>query len=195
MGTGMNMSMSKLESAGTAEREPRAPARARASRSRRASGRARRDGGPAGFGGRLSSARDRQKVRERNAAERTRVEEMLGSALIDAERRMPTPPFSPSAPSSLEQSRSSASAFHVRALASTPAGCPVCESGKVVRDDVFEAGTTLRLSECLNCEHRWTARPRARWSELGKRMTSRGGTRFVAKYAERGGAIDARIAN
>ena len=85
MGTGMNMSMSKLESAGTAEREPRAPARARASRSRRASGRARRDGGPAGFGGRLSSARDRQKVRERNAAERTRVEEMLGSALIDAE--------------------------------------------------------------------------------------------------------------
>ena len=74
--TGMNMSMSKLESAGTAERETRVPARARASRSRRASGRARRDGGPAGFGGRLSSARDRQQVRERNAAERTRVEEM-----------------------------------------------------------------------------------------------------------------------
>ena len=190
--TGMNMSMSKLESAGTAERETRVPARARASRSRRASGRARRDGGPAGFGGRLSSARDRQKVRERNAAERTRVEEMLASAPIDAKPRMP---FSPSAPSSVEQSRSPSSAFHLRALSSSPEGCPVCESGKVVRDEVFEAGTTLRLSECLNCEHRWTARPRARWSELGQRMTSRGGARVVAKSAERGGRFDAQVAN
>ena len=187
----MNRGMSKLESARTAERETRAPARARANRSRRASGRARREGGPAGFGGRLSSARDRQQVRERNAAERTRVEEMLASAPIDAEPRMSAQP------SSIEQPRPPSSAFHLRALSGSPAGCPVCESGKVVRDDVFEAGTTLRLSECLNCEHRWTTRPRplARWSELGQRMTSRGGARVVGKSAGSGERFDAQVAN
>ena len=185
------MSTSQLESAKTPELEKRAPVRARATRARRVSGRARREGGPAGFGGRLASARDRQHVRERNAAERARVEAMLAAAPIDAELRTPTS-VSTSPEVALQPSPS---APHLRALSGSPAGCPVCASGKVVRDDVFEAGTRMRLSECLHCEHRWTTRPRARWSELGQRMTNRGSSAVVRRAVGAGARFAGRSVN
>ncbi|MCH8883229.1 MAG: 50S ribosomal protein L4 [SAR324 cluster bacterium] len=41
---------------------------------------------------------------------------------------------------------------------------------KIVSDEVMHGGT-LRMWECLHCEHRWTSRPKGRWVELGARMT------------------------
>jgi transcription elongation factor Elf1 len=52
------------------------------------------------------------------------------------------------------------------------AGCPVCGSAKLASDEVFVAGGTMRLVECLHCDHRFTSRPRSRWSELGARIAS-----------------------
>lgn len=104
--------------------------------------------------GRLASARDRQRLRERQFAERSRVEEMLASA-----------------PLVLPEPASRPGHFSTRpGLRSVPeAGCPVCASAKIVRDEVMSAGL-LRLSECLHCDHRWTERPRARWNEIGAGM-------------------------
>jgi hypothetical protein len=39
-----------------------------------------------------------------------------------------------------------------------------------VRDEVIHGGV-LEMSECLDCEHRWTTRPEGRWIELGARMS------------------------
>jgi hypothetical protein len=91
----------------------------------------------------------------------------------------------------------------LRALPSVQGrACPVCASRKVVSDEVAHInaaddakqgakgggkegakggakgrtmGVTLRLSECLHCDHRWTERIRGPWSELGQRMS--GGAR------------------
>lgn len=145
---------------------PRGP-RARRGTARPRRRRGRREGGPAGFGGGLASARDRRRVLERNAAERDRVERALaaappfdldgGVAAPPPRRRRPAParPVSPSA-------------------RTAPAGaghCPVCASTKLASDEVFATGHVMRLVECLNCDHRFTARPRARWRDLGARMT------------------------
>jgi hypothetical protein len=54
-----------------------------------------------------------------------------------------------------------------------PATCPVCRQAKVVTDEVMHTGI-LRVSECLHCEHRWTERPRRRWSDIGASMGRRG---------------------
>ena len=106
----------------------------------------------------LASARDRQRVRERNAAERARVERMLASAPLSGSLS--------GSPQALPGSAARGSAS-LRALPSP--GCPVCSSGRTASDEVYQQGT-LRLWECLHCDHRWTERPSRRWAEIGASM-------------------------
>lgn len=116
----------------------------------------------------LGSPRDRARLRQRNSAERSRVEGMLASAPLPLDRRTQArvePMPAPSTPTSTSANR-------LRALPST-AGCPVCGDARVVTDEVMHEGT-LRVSECLHCDHRWTHRPRARWIDLGARMNHNG---------------------
>ncbi len=168
------------------------------------------------LGSPLGSARDRQRLRDRNAAERVRVEEMLAnapftSALSPGFPAAASPGFvglttSPVSTSSFPSPSSSPSALVASPIASLIAssptspprrpvlgrGCPVCASSKVVSDEVSCAGT-MRLSECLHCDHRWTDRPRARWAELGARMSRRDRfaevTRTGRNAARRDGSI------
>jgi hypothetical protein len=156
-------------------------------------------------GATLGSARDRQRLRDRNAAERVRVEEMLANAPCTA-----PPPGFPAAPplglvrlttppvSTPSFSASFPASFPVSFLTPSPRrsvfgrGCPVCASSKVVSDEV-SCGGTMRLSECLHCDHRWTDRPRGRWAELGARMSRRDRlaevTRTRRNAARRDGSI------
>lgn len=131
-------------------------------------------GGAAGYG-RLASPRDRQAARDRNTAERARVEEMLASAPLPSDRRRArwTPPVTPTLDSPAETSRDGSKASRLRALPTMPAGCPVCESTKVTSDEVARPGGSLRLSECLHCDHRWTEKPVRRFAELGGAMGRR----------------------
>lgn len=134
----------------------------------------------------LSSVRDRQRLRERNTAERERVEVMLASPAILAERRArrresAAPEFAPRSPR-----------FELRAL--QPSGCPVCGDARIVTDEVMHGGT-LRVSECLNCEHRWTQRPKqGRWAELGATMRRASHPRTLRAVESRTGSPDRRSA-
>jgi hypothetical protein len=114
--------------------------------------------------GGLASARDRRRLRERNAAERARVEKMMASA------PMPLDPDSGDA----ECGRGRGFA----GLRSVPAPCcPVCGGNDLHFDEVMHAGA-LRLARCSRCDFRWTERPRSRWAELGARMSrARGSAR------------------
>jgi hypothetical protein len=105
----------------------------------------------------LASPRDRQRLRERIAAERARVEGMLATVPPPNERDV------------LDGSAQRVDSFAMIVAAETPTACPVCGHGKVVSDEVMHGGT-LRMSECLHCEHRWTNRPPGRWMDLGARM-------------------------
>ena len=109
----------------------------------------------------LASARDRQRLREREIAERGRVEGMFASAPLFVDRR-----------TNLRVSDGGYSAPRLRMLES--AACPICGDGRIVSDEVNHAGR-LRVSECLHCDHRWTQRLQGRWAELGARMS--GGVR------------------
>ena len=167
-------------------RAPKSRTRAR-KKGRRSSGGV----GAAGFG-RLASVRDRKRVTERNAEERVRVEEMLAKTPLSTERRSAGRPNVPartrvdrgetvtpvthSVPEPLAIWKVARPAIH-SAIHSTihSTGCPVCASSKVTTDDVFQTGATLRLSECLICDHRWTERrhpqPWRRFAEAGARMS------------------------
>jgi len=138
----------------TAKPATQEPSPKRAKVSRRRSSRKRRHSANAylAVAGSLGSARDRQHLRERNAAERIRVERMLAESPGSVGARSTT----------------------LRVVPPVAArGCPVCASTKVVSDEVAHSGRhagTLRLSECLHCDHRWTERTRGRWTELGGTM-------------------------
>jgi len=125
----------------------------------------------------LASARDRQRMRERNTAERERVEGMIASMEVPVERRAHgrESRVLEYMPDSIQLGHGPGDRYvhghELRAMQS--AGCPVCGDGRIVTDDVMHGGT-LRVSECLHCEHRWTRRPKGRWVELGTTM-SRGG--------------------
>ncbi len=114
-------------------------------------------------GARLASARDRQRLSERYAQERERVEKMLASAPD------PIEPPSGSTKSSDEPEGRTPPTRHVLA----PVGCPVCGATQIVSDEVIQLGT-LRLSECSRCDHRWTHRSRDRWAEVGATMNRPG---------------------
>lgn len=153
-----------------------------------------------GSGSLLGSARDREHVREGNAAERARVEAMLANAPIaelpevrdqaGATRAFESLELFTSLPSDSSDTRDSHGAHGIGSRGAAVAGarataglraigardCPVCASTKIVSDEVASSGM-LRLSECLNCDHRWTDRPHAnatgRWAALGARMNRR----------------------
>ena len=129
----------------------------------------------------LASARDRQRLRERNKAERERVEGMIASVEIPVERRADgrESQVLEYMPDSIQLGHGHGHGLGHRPgpghglRATQPASCPVCGDGGIVTDEVMHGGT-LRVSECLHCEHRWTRRPKGRWVELGTTM-SRGG--------------------
>jgi hypothetical protein len=123
---------------------------------------------PRRFSARLASARDQQRLGERNREERERVEKMLATAPIPLESPSEMPieaSVAWDAPLELRPNRAPRS---LQGL--TPRGCPVCGGKRVVCDEVIQLGT-LRLSECLRCEHRWTERGPKRWAEVGAPMT------------------------
>jgi hypothetical protein len=113
----------------------------------------------------LASARDRQRLRERKTAERDRVEGMIAGVEIPVERR------AHGRESRVLEYTPVSMQPGLRAM--QPAGCPVCGDGRIVSDEVMHGGT-LRVSECLHCEHRWTQRPKGRWVELGTTMSRAG---------------------
>lgn len=121
----------------------------------------------------LASLRDRARLRERDAAERARVEGMLASVPVPVERRA--------------QTRNVASTHldsRLRSLKSP--SCPVCGDGRIVTDEVMHGGR-LQMSECLHCEHRWTRRPKQRWIELGMRMNRSGQLRALQAQSSESG--------
>lgn len=153
---------------------PRSTARATTGPAKRVgapSGRPRRSvrarGGAAGFG-RLASARDRQTARDRNAAERVRVEEMFASAPLPSDRRRARWTSTASVPAS-----EGSPPPRLRALPAMPPSCPVCASTTVTTDEVARTGGSLRLSECLHCDHRWTETPTRRFTAIGGAMGRR----------------------
>lgn len=109
----------------------------------------------------LASARDRHRLRERNRAERARVEGMLANVAAPIERRVER--------REATATQGTVPRRHSGLRTVQPVGCPVCGDERVVTDEVMYGGT-LRMSECLNCEHRWTERPKGHWAELGARM-------------------------
>ena len=130
--------------------------RPRRSRSRRrSSGPGALRGGAAGFGGRLASARDRERARDRNREERARVE----GALADA----PMPGLLPAASGTASIPSETSVGLH----SVGERGCPVCSHTDLTFDDVRDGGRTLRLGECLRCDHRWTERPRRAGRAIG----------------------------
>jgi hypothetical protein len=172
-------------------------------KTKRATRRTRRMPGNAylGLGASLGSARDRERLRDRNAAERSRVEQMLSQTpgpfeSLDSEPPRSTPNLylRPAG-----HQASNATRGETRAPAQETPGlwgrsCPVCTSAKVVSDEVMHGGT-IRLSECLHCDHRWTENPRGRWAEVGAaihradratRVTRGGGPNGAPRTAGRG---------
>lgn len=150
------------------------PSRSSSERSARPRRRALVRAGAVGYAsgrGQLASPHDRKQMRDRNAAERARVEEMLANAPLPTDRRRArwTPPITQSAPFSYEQPAERPAA-RLRALPAQPKGCPVCASAKVTTDEVGRGSSALRLSECLHCDHRWTERPTRRFAEIGGSM-------------------------
>jgi len=137
---------------------------------------------PRRFSARLASARDQQRLGERNRQERARVEEMLAAAPapLDSPGEMPiestvawdsTIELRPNRvsflPEFVRDSPRKSPQESLEGLA--PQGCPVCGGTRVACDEVMQLGT-LRLSECLRCEHRWTERGPDRWAEIGAPM-------------------------
>jgi hypothetical protein len=118
----------------------------------------------------LASARDRMRLRDRNGAERERLEKMLAATPLVDDRRTRT--------RNQDRNRTGNRIVELGGhLSGCAIGrsrrCPVCGDSRVVTDEVIHAGT-LSMSECLHCEHRWTMRPETRWTELGARMNRRG---------------------
>ena len=133
----------------------------------------------------LASARDRQRLRERRAAERARVERMWGrvpavGAPIRSGRGVHARDegVSPGCGASIARSGDVVPAgptvdagrgLRALGVVGAEASCPVCASAKLAADEVLHGGR-LRLVECLHCDHRWTERPARRWAELGAAM-------------------------
>ena len=130
---------------------------------------------PRRFSARLASARDRQRLGERNRQERDRVEKMLATAPISLENPTERPIESSVAWHSPREFRPDRASFsnpesNSESLCGlVPQDCPVCGGSRVACDEVMQLGT-LRLSECLRCEHRWTDRGPDRWAEIGAPM-------------------------
>ncbi len=95
--------------------------------------------------GGLSSARDRARLRERQAAERARVERVLARGPREVERRRG---------------------------ARASCACAVCGGDEILEDEVFEGGG-FRLGWCRRCDHRWTERLSPRFVPRVRRPAER----------------------
>lgn len=119
--------------------------------------------------GRLASPRDREYLRKQKALERERVELALAAAphtldLVEVGEISLDVAFSGAAFSS--SAFSSGATLNDASPDSipidlSPASCPVC-AGTQIRCDEVVRGERIRLSECLRCDHLWTA-SRRRW--------------------------------
>ena len=133
-----------------------------------------------------ASARDRRRLRERNAAERTRVENVLAEGppglLVEGLSRfsseLTSEYVSETGASWAAPWEEGASPQLVDAALMATEWCPICGSEQIAADEVQQLGR-LRLSECLRCDHRWTRRSGARFAEVGATMT-RGRRREVS---------------
>ena len=124
----------------------------------------------------LSSARDRARLREREVAERGRVERVLARGPRDVERR--------------RADRDPAS--HAASIStSSTSVCGVCGSGEVFEDEVgegFRLGPGLRLAWCRRCDHRWTERLAIRFVPRFRRPFSGREVRDVGPVRRANGA-------
>ncbi|MFO0691032.1 MAG: hypothetical protein U0900_20205 [Myxococcota bacterium] len=95
----------------------------------------------------LSSARDRARLREREQAERARVEQVLARGPMGPEREHSAPP------------RACARARRARVAAPAVAACVcrVCGGDDIALDFVRDRGT-WRLARCGRCDFMWTDR-------------------------------------
>jgi len=109
----------------------------------------------------LASLRDRRRLRERDAAERARVERALATAPLPSEPnpgpiRARLPKRSTSRVVQLARTRPAR-----RGSVPTPLlRCSICAGSDVLLDEVVHDGQLLRLGQCGRCSHRWTDRPR-----------------------------------
>lgn len=127
------------------------------------------DGMAAMRAGGLSSARDRARLREREAAERARVERVLARGPREVERRRgersgdrPSAPSGPGQGSERKTTRGAAASL----------ACAVCGGREILEDEVFESGV-FRLGWCRRCDHRWTERLSPRFVPRVRRPADR----------------------
>lgn len=106
----------------------------------------------------LSSARDRARLREREQAERARVERVLARGPRDLERRRRDREVAVA----VAAARPAAPGFRAALC------CRVCGGHEVVQDEVSDRGV-FRLAQCLRCEHRWTERGAERFEPVFRR--------------------------
>jgi hypothetical protein len=97
----------------------------------------------------LSSARDRARLREREAAERARVEQVLARGPIGRE---------------LEDEGAVRSRRQAVAPCAPACICQVCGGSDIAVDVVRDRGT-WRLARCARCDFIWTERARSSWGE------------------------------
>jgi hypothetical protein len=83
----------------------------------------------------LASARDRARLRERERAERARVERVLARGPREVEARP----------------------LVKRGPRDAGCVCRACGASEVCEDEVFERGP-WRVGRCLRCDHRWMER-------------------------------------
>jgi len=129
-----------------------------------------------GSGRGLASAHDRQRLRERNLAERKRVERMFESVPSPDER----PEMRPASPVPAQSVNP--------LLARLAPSCPVCGSDRLVLDEVRHGGM-LGLAECLRCDFLWTES----WTEQ-RTPPRRGHLRPIGAERSRGEAASDAIA-
>ncbi len=129
----------------------------------------------------LGSARDRARLREREAAERARVERVLARGPREAERRREERIDSPqgaqaiaAAPARTEGAPPIPTRIDAATMRAT--ACGLCGGRDVVEDEVGggRGGGPILLGRCRRCDHRWTDL----WTE-------RSSERFTARFVPR----------
>jgi len=131
----------------------------------------------AGVGPRtLASARDRARLRERESAERARVEQVLARGPLGPQVRDEEP----------SRARP-ASRARVAPRAAAPCVCRLCGGGDVALDFVFDRGT-WQLARCGRCDFIWTERAAARPAEAREAAIGRSAERFAPRTRRPGAA-------
>ncbi len=130
----------------------------------------------------LSSARDRARLREREQAERARVEKVLARGPRDLERRRrdreDAVAVAAARPDAIAAARPAARGSRAAVC------CRVCGGHEVVQDEVSDRGVFC-LAQCLRCEHRWTERGAERFEPAFERTLHRA---RVSSLREQAGA-------